>query len=447
MRSSHSTPMASHSSSSSSVDGGESHCHATKLYVNKTDDIICFLDYVLDILYSVRPSSTTPILHVRGHVGIPQKGRTLDVNISTQTSAVSGEGAKYGWRVEEEVKGMGVSVKTREEDEGNSVDRSDVSMEMSLRQDIHSLLSEHDTFLCRDKQSEDVKKENKITMEGEGKDEKGRVKVRKEGGVDDMSVIENAVHQSECVEVDCLIKLVMLSNRLQDCLTPNGPPQRSFDCVGMPGQIEERDPEEYVQGQNANGGLRRRRVTGGEYEGRIVGGREGEKGVNGGGVVGGDGGTIENSVRLGDRGKRKFSLSELMNSKDVNIVARRPPTHEPLDELGRMRLRAAERRYQSSAGKAGLPGGSKHIKGDFFGDYQRSLAMGVNALLGLFLTFMAGYWGMKYSGLNAPHTHQLLAGLVFSLICLAVEVSLFILHDNTKTNAKTGKRHMGGTHR
>eukprot|EP00921_Rhytidocystis_pertsovi_P026982 GHVQ01043478.1.p1 GENE.GHVQ01043478.1~~GHVQ01043478.1.p1 ORF type:complete len:268 (-),score=43.15 GHVQ01043478.1:1141-1944(-) len=208
MRSSHSTPMASHSSSSSSVDGGESHCHATKLYVNKTDDIICFLDYVLDILYSVRPSSTTPILHVRGHVGIPQKGRTLDVNISTQTSAVSGEGAKYGWRVEEEVKGMGVSVKTREEDEGNSVDRSDVSMEMSLRQDIHSLLSEHDTFLCRDKQSEDVKKENKITMEGEGKDEKGRVKVRKEGGVDDMSVIENAVHQSECVEVDCLIKLV-----------------------------------------------------------------------------------------------------------------------------------------------------------------------------------------------------------------------------------------------
>eukprot|EP00920_Eleutheroschizon_duboscqi_P014363 GHVT01033352.1.p1 GENE.GHVT01033352.1~~GHVT01033352.1.p1 ORF type:complete len:278 (+),score=48.81 GHVT01033352.1:79-912(+) len=57
-----------------------------------------------------------------------------------------------------------------------------------------------------------------------------------------------------------------------------------------------------------------------------------------------------------------------------------------------------------------------------------SVSIGVNALVGLFLTFAGGFWAAEYAGVQTLST-RLLVGLVMSFVCLLVEVFLLILHD------------------
>eukprot|EP00920_Eleutheroschizon_duboscqi_P014361 GHVT01033349.1.p1 GENE.GHVT01033349.1~~GHVT01033349.1.p1 ORF type:complete len:339 (+),score=77.32 GHVT01033349.1:1720-2736(+) len=109
-----------------------------------------------------------------------------------------------------------------------------------------------------------------------------------------------------------------------------------------------------------------------------------------------------------------------------------------LSELEQLRAQAQERKYQRSVsallpsrkrggGPAGA-GAAGQPTGDVFNDYRKSLAIGVNALVGLFLTFAGGFWAAEYAGVQTLST-RLLVGLVMSFVCLLVEVFLLILHD------------------
>ncbi|CDJ37613.1 hypothetical protein, conserved [Eimeria tenella] len=163
----------------------------------------------------------------------------------------------------------------------------------------------------------------------------------------------------------------------------------------------------------------------------------------------------------------KVNMAELV--EDSHLVERIEPPPVPLESLSfkeRLRLMADERRHQAAIKSLW---GEKKDAEDCFADLNRSLAMGVNALIGIFLTFLGGYWAALYSGVRAFETvgprrgalllinflqqlsvtpaapqqqqqqqqqqececvlQRIIVGLVCSLVCLVVEVLLFILHD------------------
>ncbi|KAL8426094.1 hypothetical protein ACSSS7_008259 [Eimeria intestinalis] len=113
----------------------------------------------------------------------------------------------------------------------------------------------------------------------------------------------------------------------------------------------------------------------------------------------------------------RINMADLV--EDSQVVERIEPPKVSLDALSfseRLRLMAEERRHQAAV---------------------RSL-MGVNALLGLFLTFLGGYWAAFYCGLESFQT-RVVVGLVCSVVCLIVEVLLFVIHDERqRVRAKRG---------
>ncbi|XP_022588095.2 uncharacterized protein LOC34621444, partial [Cyclospora cayetanensis] len=119
-------------------------------------------------------------------------------------------------------------------------------------------------------------------------------------------------------------------------------------------------------------------------------------------------------------------MADLVEGSHVVERIEAPPVHlESLSFKERTRLLADERRHQAAVRSLwGEKGGHQ----DSFADLNKSLAMGVNALLGLFLTFLGGYWAALYSGVETFQT-RVVVGLVCSIVCLVVEVLLFAIHD------------------
>jgi len=117
--------------------------------------------------------------------------------------------------------------------------------------------------------------------------------------------------------------------------------------------------------------------------------------------------------------------------KHSNIVNRRilSTNYEHLSELEKLRLHAEERRYQKSIHQVTTT--NKDDTQDNVANYKRSLAIGINSLIGIFLTFLGGYWGAEYCGITKDIT-RLLIGLTLSFSCLLIEVILFILHDESQ---------------
>lgn len=132
----------------------------------------------------------------------------------------------------------------------------------------------------------------------------------------------------------------------------------------------------------------------------------------------------------------KVNMAELVEASQV--VERIEGPKFCLNKLSfseRLRLEAEERRHQAAVRSLW---GERSDRQDCFADINKSLAMGVNALLGIFLTFLGGYWAALYCGVGSFQT-RVVIGLVCSICCLIVEVLLFVIHDERqRLRAKKG---------
>ncbi|PFH36861.1 hypothetical protein BESB_050530 [Besnoitia besnoiti] len=123
------------------------------------------------------------------------------------------------------------------------------------------------------------------------------------------------------------------------------------------------------------------------------------------------------------------------------IVGKAPPPAavdvDALPASERFRLLSEERKYRATVKK--LFGTTEE---DVFANYTQSMALGVNALIGIFLMFLAGYWVAEYSGVR-DFTTKVIVGVICSFGCLILEVALLLLHDyvlQRKQKRKTAAR-------
>lgn len=127
-----------------------------------------------------------------------------------------------------------------------------------------------------------------------------------------------------------------------------------------------------------------------------------------------------------------------------------------LSELEQIRCRAEERKYQQVLRKVpyfksnrfqtnrqqqryGRPRGTATGEagdGDVFADFRTSLAMGTNMLLGLFLSFLTGYWVCHYTGEHS-FASKVVAGAICCFFGLVLEVALLILYDYKLANSSS----------
>lgn len=100
-----------------------------------------------------------------------------------------------------------------------------------------------------------------------------------------------------------------------------------------------------------------------------------------------------------------------------------------LSEMELIRLRVEEKRYQQLV--QNIPHCRTSHSVDVMQDHMKSLGMGANLILGLFLTFLAGYYVAKYGKLDTiygsafPH----ILGVTFLCIFLLIEVFYLVLYD------------------
>ncbi|KAL8272957.1 hypothetical protein Esti_003125 [Eimeria stiedai] len=147
---------------------------------------------------------------------------------------------------------------------------------------------------------------------------------------------------------------------------------------------------------------------------------------------------LQDMVQVANKKKPhpKINMADLV--EDSQVVESIKPPKVSLDSLSfseRLRLMAEERRHQAAVRSLWKQAPDRQ---DTFADLNKSLAMGVNALLGLFLTFLGGYWAALYCGLENFQS-RVVVGLVCSVVCLIVEVVLFVIHDERqRVRAKRG---------
>ncbi|KJP89762.1 hypothetical protein AK88_00470 [Plasmodium fragile] len=83
---------------------------------------------------------------------------------------------------------------------------------------------------------------------------------------------------------------------------------------------------------------------------------------------------------------------------------------------------------------------------DFFSNYKKTYPYGINLILGIFLTFLSGYYGSLLLGFT-KFTTRLICGIVFSYVTLILEVIIFIIInekvENLKRNQKNANSNYG----
>ncbi|KAL8442045.1 hypothetical protein Emag_006710 [Eimeria magna] len=100
----------------------------------------------------------------------------------------------------------------------------------------------------------------------------------------------------------------------------------------------------------------------------------------------------------------RMNMADLV--EESQVVERIEPPKVSLESLSfseRLRLMAEERRHQAAVRSLWKQAPDRQ---DTFADLNKSLAMGVNALLGLFLTFLGGYWAALYCGFESFQTSE-----------------------------------------
>lgn len=138
------------------------------------------------------------------------------------------------------------------------------------------------------------------------------------------------------------------------------------------------------------------------------------------------------------------SLQELLlNSKkevDLDQMNTDNNTQQNLSIMEILRKRSEERKYQSSIknlSQAKYTKASNNVPDAFGVHYSRDVLMSMNALIGLVLTFIGGFYAPLYMGLDDMHT-RIFVGIGCSIVCLIAEVSLFMIYD-LKRNIKVSK--------
>lgn len=138
------------------------------------------------------------------------------------------------------------------------------------------------------------------------------------------------------------------------------------------------------------------------------------------------------------------SLQELLlNSKkevDLDQKGYNSNTQENLSIMEILRKRSEERKYQSSIknlSQAKYTKASNNVPDAFGVHYSRDILMSINALIGLVLTFIGGFYAPLYMGLEDLHP-RIFIGIGCSIVCLIAEVSLFMIYD-IKRNIKVSK--------
>lgn len=79
---------------------------------------------------------------------------------------------------------------------------------------------------------------------------------------------------------------------------------------------------------------------------------------------------------------------------------------------------------------------------DFFSNYKKTYPYGINLILGLFLTFLSGYYGSLLLGFS-KFTTRLICGIVFSYVTLILEVIIFIIINEKVENLKRNQKNAG----
>ncbi|KAJ1607145.1 hypothetical protein OJ253_2487 [Cryptosporidium canis] len=137
------------------------------------------------------------------------------------------------------------------------------------------------------------------------------------------------------------------------------------------------------------------------------------------------------------------SLQELLLNSRKEVDPDQKSSHQTQKNLSIMeilRKRSEERKYQSSIKKLSQAKYSKSSKDvpDAFGvHYSRDVLMSMNALIGLVLTFIGGFYAPLYMGLEDLNS-RIFIGIGCSIVCLIAEVGLFMIYD-LKRNMKVSK--------
>lgn len=138
------------------------------------------------------------------------------------------------------------------------------------------------------------------------------------------------------------------------------------------------------------------------------------------------------------------SLQELLlNSKkeiDSSQNQRNNTAQKNLSIIEILRKRSEERKYQSSIknlSQAKYTKTSNNVPDAFGVNYSRDILMSMNALIGLILTFIGGFYAPLYMGLEDLNI-RIFIGVGCSIICLIAEVGLLMIYD-IKRNMKVSK--------
>ncbi|GAB68453.1 hypothetical protein PCYB_133270 [Plasmodium cynomolgi strain B] len=82
---------------------------------------------------------------------------------------------------------------------------------------------------------------------------------------------------------------------------------------------------------------------------------------------------------------------------------------------------------------------------DFFSNYKKTYPYGINLILGIFLTFLSGYYGSLLLGFT-KFTTRLICGIVFSYVTLILEVIIFIIINEKIENLKRSQKSAGSNY-
>ncbi|CXI52346.1 conserved Plasmodium protein, unknown function [Plasmodium berghei] len=82
---------------------------------------------------------------------------------------------------------------------------------------------------------------------------------------------------------------------------------------------------------------------------------------------------------------------------------------------------------------------------EFFSNYKKTIPYGINIIIGIFLTFLSGYYGSLLVGIT-KFTTRLICGIVFSYITLIIEVIIFIVINEKMSKLKKGQKRLSSNY-
>ncbi|KOB87739.1 hypothetical protein PFDG_03949 [Plasmodium falciparum Dd2] len=135
--------------------------------------------------------------------------------------------------------------------------------------------------------------------------------------------------------------------------------------------------------------------------------------------------------------KDKINFQDIMNSSCITYRG----IYENIDEHSKTfkNLLREEREYKR------IVGDTNNQTNDFFSNYKKSYPYGINLIIGIFLTFLGGYYGSLILGYT-KFTTRLICGILFSYVTLLLEVIIFIIINEKIENVKKNQKKMGSNY-